>query len=157
LDAIVMRALEKESAARYPTPAALSEDIIRYLTGHPVLARRATFVYRCRKYVRRHVKGLATAAAGGTPPRGWVSENILHGRQLAVERDRAQASLGFLVSLFQAADPDRSKGDAVTVREVLDQGVKRLPVELKDQPETRAALLLAIGEVYERMGRYDAA
>src|SRR6185503_9534630 len=39
LDAIVLRALRKEPGRRYPSAAALAEDLRRYLDGRPVLAR----------------------------------------------------------------------------------------------------------------------
>ena len=39
LETIVGKALEKESERRYASAAALSEDISRYLTSQPILAR----------------------------------------------------------------------------------------------------------------------
>jgi serine/threonine-protein kinase len=157
LDAIVMRALQKAPADRYQTAAALSEDVTRYLTGRPVLARRTSLAYRSGKFIKRHAKGLTAAAAVVILTAAFVVQNSLHARELAVERDRAQASLGFLVSLFTASDPDKAKGEKLSAVELLDRGATRLETELQNQPATRAALLFTIGDVYYRLGRYDAA
>jgi eukaryotic-like serine/threonine-protein kinase len=157
LDAIVMRALEKQPRQRYPTVAALSDDAARYLDGRPVLARQSTLGYRAAKFAKRHARSLTAAAVVVLLAAAFVVQNAMYARRLAVERDRAQASLKFLVSLFQASDPDKAKGSKITAAELLDEGVKRLGSELQNQPATRASLLFTLGDVYERLGRYDAA
>ncbi len=54
LDSIVLRALQKRPADRYPSVAALRQDLQRLLSGHPVLAHDATPGYRMRKFLGRH-------------------------------------------------------------------------------------------------------
>ena len=63
----------------------------------------------------------------------------------------------FLSNLFQAADPDRSKGERVTARELLDVGRRQLATGLGDQPQTKASMLQTIGHVYRLLGVNDAA
>jgi transcriptional regulator with AAA-type ATPase domain/serine/threonine protein kinase len=62
LDAIVMKALEKDRARRYESAAALSADLGRYLEHQPVMARRPGAASRMARYVRRHRAGIAAAA-----------------------------------------------------------------------------------------------
>jgi serine/threonine-protein kinase len=64
LDAVVVKALAKQSAERYPSAAALAQDLRSYLERRPVAARRARFGYRLRKFVRRNrtVVAVSTAA-----------------------------------------------------------------------------------------------
>ncbi|HKD18434.1 MAG TPA: serine/threonine-protein kinase, partial [Thermoanaerobaculia bacterium] len=62
LDAIVLKAMRKEPEQRYRSVAALSDDLGRYLEGHPVEARRGSAGYRARKFVRRHRVGAAATA-----------------------------------------------------------------------------------------------
>lgn len=64
LDTICLKALEKEPARRFQSAAALSEDIQRYLTNQPILARPAGAIYRLRKFVMRHPSMVALIAAG---------------------------------------------------------------------------------------------
>lgn len=80
------------------------------------------------------------------------------------ESERANRVAGFLIGLFDSADPvgltgyafgaDPKRGAKVSVKDILDQGTKQLRGELKDQPEVRAALLTTIGSVYRSMGMH---
>jgi serine/threonine protein kinase len=51
LDWITLKALERDRARRYGTPAELADDLGRYLRNEPVIARPASLVYRTKKYV----------------------------------------------------------------------------------------------------------
>jgi len=61
LDNIILMALRKEPHRRYLSVGQFSEDIRRYLEGHPVMARLDTPGYRIAKFVRRHPEGVAAA------------------------------------------------------------------------------------------------
>ncbi|HJS47877.1 MAG TPA: protein kinase [Gemmatimonadales bacterium] len=64
LDAIALTALRKEPARRYPSVAALADDLRRHLARQPVLARGDSASYRAGRFLRRHrtaVAGLAIA------------------------------------------------------------------------------------------------
>jgi serine/threonine protein kinase/Tol biopolymer transport system component len=54
LDAIVLKALAKEPASRYPTAAALGEDLHRHLGARPIEALPARFTDRVLKFLRRN-------------------------------------------------------------------------------------------------------
>jgi WD40 repeat protein len=62
LDWIVMKALEKERARRYPTANGLANDLERHLKEEPVSAGPPQVTYRLRKFIRRH----RAAVAAGT-------------------------------------------------------------------------------------------
>jgi serine/threonine protein kinase/tetratricopeptide (TPR) repeat protein len=62
LDTIILAALRKEPARRYPSVAAFADDLRRHLDGRPVLARTDGVLYRAGKFVRRN--RAAVAAAG---------------------------------------------------------------------------------------------
>lgn len=66
-DWVVLRALEKEPARRYPTVAALAADVRRMLHHEPVEARPPGRIYRLRKLVRRRPLAFASAAAFAAP------------------------------------------------------------------------------------------
>jgi len=63
LDAVVLKALAKEPAQRYPSAGALAEDLRRYLDGKPIQARPARIVYRLRKFMLRNRAVLAVSVA----------------------------------------------------------------------------------------------
>ena len=59
------------------------------------------------------------------------------------------------MNLFKLSDPEENRGNQVTARELLDSGAKRLRAGLKNQPETKAALLSTVGAVYDSLGQYQ--
>ena len=54
LEAILLKALEKQKADRYRTASALADDLRSYLDDRPVSARAATRVYRSQKFLWRN-------------------------------------------------------------------------------------------------------
>jgi len=65
-DKIVLKALRKEPAQRYPTVEAFGEDVRRHLDGLPVQAQEECVVYRAGKFLQRY-RGWAIAAAVLSP------------------------------------------------------------------------------------------
>jgi serine/threonine protein kinase/tetratricopeptide (TPR) repeat protein len=63
LDNIILTAMRKEPQRRYASAAEFSEDIRRYLEGHPVMAHEDRWSYRTGKFIRRHKVGVLAAAA----------------------------------------------------------------------------------------------
>jgi len=63
LDNIVLKALEFDSAERYPSVEALAEDIRAHLSSRPIAARPHTWTYRTHKFIRRNRLVVAATAA----------------------------------------------------------------------------------------------
>src|SRR5690242_12188955 len=64
LETIVGKALEKEPDRRYSSAAALAEDVERYLSSQPILARPPSTIYQIQKFAARNrglVAGIAAA------------------------------------------------------------------------------------------------
>ena len=157
LDAIVLKALRKEPAQRYASAAALAEDVERYLSGQPVAARRGTLTYRTSRFLRRHWLPASAVAAIVILSLVAVAVTTAQSRRADRERVKAEQVTEFLVDLFKVSDPDEARSNALTAREVLDTGAKRVTQELRDQPDVQATLLDTIGRVYVNLGLYDAA
>ena len=71
----------------------------------------------------------------------------------------AERTSRFMMDMFEYADPSKSRGATITVREVLDQGAKSIGSEpdLKDAPQVRADLETTIGRAYMGLGLYPSA
>jgi serine/threonine-protein kinase len=162
LDAIVMLALRKEPERRYASVTALSDDILRYLKGLPVLARPDTLGYRLRTLVRRQralLAGSAIAAAG------LVLATVVSVREARSARDearRAQRATQYLQALVGAADPShysalRTGKKDVGLMEVLDSARRRVGDDLADEPRIRADLYWSMGNAYRVFGRHQEA
>jgi len=157
LDKIVLMAMRKEPARRYVSVAALAGDVKAYLTGYPVHARTDTWKYRSAKFLRRH-KAVAAAAAIVTLALIAFSIGMgLLAKRATRERLTAQRESQFLEGIFQAATPDRTRGQQITARELLDQGAKRVDRELAGDPGLQGTMLDNIGRAYIELGLYDQA
>jgi serine/threonine-protein kinase len=155
LEAIVAKALAKQPQERYDSVEGLVSDIRNFLAGRPVIAKPPTMPELAIKFARRHRFGVAAAVAGlsslaiitGLAAYAAV-EADRQARQIALERDRAEQTKEFLVSIFTSADPEISPG-TLTAREILERGRERIEEELAQQPEIQADLLRAMGSVYQ--------
>ncbi len=98
LAAIALQALAKDPARRYPSARAFAEDVRRALAHEPVRARRATWLDRLAKRVRRRplVYGLAALlalvllASAGLLVAQWLEQRALIA-ELAVRGDSLRA------------------------------------------------------------------
>jgi serine/threonine protein kinase/tetratricopeptide (TPR) repeat protein len=164
LDNIVLMAIRKVPARRYPSAFQLSEDIRRYLAGEPVQARRPTWSYRARKFVGRHRLAVAAASLSFALVLAFGVSRARLAADLARERDHAREEAetadrvaAFLEDIFRVADPGFARGETVTARELLDRGAGRIRRELQDEPRVQATLLVTIGDVYRHLGLYERA
>ena len=169
IDTIVGKALEKQVEQRYASAAALSEDVTRYLTSRPILARPPSAVYELKKFVRRNRVGVAGAAAVAAAivigmvvaTIGFVQASRERDRAVAAEgvakqeAEKASAISGFLTNMLSSANPERAQGDKVTVRQVLDRTSEDVGESFADQPEVEAAVRLTLGKAYDSLGFYD--
>ena len=74
-----------------------------------------------------------------------------------IQAGTSQRTTDFLVSLFSIADPGESRGETITVREVLDRGVDQIENSLSDEPAVRGNLKRAMGQAYNGLGLYPKA
>ncbi len=164
LDWITMKAMEKDRARRYGSPAELAEDIRRHLRHEPVTAGPPSVRYRMRKFVRRHRLGVATtllialALLTGAAVATTGLVRATRAERLAVaETETARQVSDFLKDLFELSGPDRARGTSITVRELLENGAEKIDTTLVDEPEVRAELMATMGEVYRKLGLYPQA
>ncbi|PJK15478.1 hypothetical protein CO613_00355 [Lysobacteraceae bacterium NML07-0707] len=154
IDNIVLKALAKQPAERYPSAEALSLDIQRHLDGLPVLARPQSLGYRLRKFVSRQrwaILGTALVLAS------LLSLLLLiwSQRQQAVrETARAQALQDFVIALFDNAGASGG-GLPLDVESLLDAGEARGERELARQPRAHAELLGVMARIRIALGQYE--
>jgi non-specific serine/threonine protein kinase/serine/threonine-protein kinase len=164
LDAIALKALEKDRARRYAAPSDLAADIGHYLNDEPVVASPPSLTYRAQKFVRRHRWGVAASSAVGGARLALAVTMTIQSARIARERDRANREAesarrvaDFLVGIFNVSDPDESRGNKVTAREILDKAAGQIDASLPGQPEMQARMMATIGRVYEGLGLYEPA
>jgi serine/threonine protein kinase/Flp pilus assembly protein TadD len=157
LDTIVMQALQKDPARRYPSAGALAEDVRRYCDGRPIAARRDSVRYRTGKFVRRHAIGVAATALVVVTLIAGLIGMVWQAGVASREAAKANEVSRFLASLFEVADPARTNAAQITARELLDRGASRIETDLAGQPDLQAEMMLLLGRIYRDLGVYDRA
>jgi serine/threonine-protein kinase len=152
LDAILETALAPESSRRYPTVDALVEDLRHHLERRPIRARGNSWSYRTSRFVTRHRVAIATAALLSVAIGAGVTAELWQARQTAREARRARAVQGFLVSIFESADPSHTLGQTIPARQILAEGVRRLDRELGADRGARAEIEDAMARSYVGIG-----
>ncbi len=171
LDTVVMTALRREPERRYPSVAAFAEDLRRYLDGRPIAARPDSVGYRARKFVGRHrwavaASSLAAAAlvvaatvalVQADRARSAARRAQTQAQRAEQQAARAERVRSFLTSIFAVSDPVLARGEQVTARALLDEGVRRVDAELRSEPALRGEMLDLLAGLYRKLGDLDVA
>jgi serine/threonine protein kinase len=166
LETVVLKAIARDPAHRYPTPAAMADDLKRFVEDRPVRARRISGAERLWRSCRRNpvVAGMAVAVGLALAAGATVSYlKYLDAEQqkgIALEKEgvalqeaaKATKARDFLVSIFKKAETNE-KGGNVTVRQLLDDAETEIPDKFAGQPGLSAELVKAIGEVKRGIAR----
>lgn len=163
METIVATAMAKEKARRYPSVAAMLDDLQRFLRQQPIRARPTGSLAQLAKFARRNralTGGLLTAFLGvliGGIAAGW------QGLAATRERDRAGQALAesqrvtaFVRSILQHANP-KEHGQDVSVRKALDRAAERIDAELAGDSRARGAIHNTLAEAYWAIGDLDRA
>ena len=154
LDAIVLRAMAKQTARRYASVEALRADLDHWLAGEPVEARTPSAAYRVAKFARRHRLGVALGMSAVLSLIGATTIAVVMGLQAREDSARAGAARDFMLGLFKRADQEKARGADITARELLETGRKDVLTRMAAQPRLQAELLQGIGTIQKDMGEY---
>ena len=158
LETIVAKALKSNPAERYASVAEFAEDLRRVLEHQPITARPDTLRYRATKFVQRHWRPLAAAAAALAV---LVAVVVFYTQRLQTERDRAryEADKASQVSALltdlltgRRSLPDTGSDRADRRRACSIAAPRGSASELGDQPELQTEMFAMIGRTFERMG-----
>jgi len=159
--------VDGEPARRLPTADALA-DRLRHVqqrrAGREHAAEAARREARRRKLMRFGVVTtgvlavlLALAAYVIVEERRLLARVSAAERHARDEARRAQAAQQFLEQMFASINPAEARGQAYTVRAVLDGAAARIEKSFADHPPVRASLGETLGRTYQNLGHLDAA
>jgi eukaryotic-like serine/threonine-protein kinase len=158
LDNIVLKAMHRDPERRYPSAAALAQDIQNYLSGLPVQAQPDSWTYRTRKFLRRNAvpvaSGVAVAALIATLIT-FYTMRLTAERDIA-ERERMAANTvsDFMVDVFRRANPNETGGEIPTLRSALDAAAHRIDTTLTSDPALRFTLMRKMSDAYNGLGQW---
>jgi eukaryotic-like serine/threonine-protein kinase len=157
LDNIILKALRKEPEHRYSSVEQFSEDIHRFLTGLPVLARAATFNYRAGKFIKRNrvsvtLAGLVLAIlTGGIAATSWQAARAERERKLAQKRfDQSRVVANSLV--FKYHDAIANLPNSSPVRELLLKDASAYLDNLAQDAKGDLSLQQELARAYIKLG-----
>jgi tetratricopeptide (TPR) repeat protein len=176
LETIVLKALAKDSSARYASAQDLADDLRRYLENKPIRARRPTVLERAVKWSRRHRGLVASAAAlllltvvrlvigivllSREQKQTFLNLQLARANEARADQSTAEARavVAFLVDdMLGAAAPSRTGGKQITVLEALASADRSIEGKFAQEPLVEAAVRQALAQAYSELGEYDKA
>ena len=172
LDAILNKALKKNSNERYATVDALSQDIESHLAGQRVVARPDSLAYRITRFARRFrmpliaatLMTVAFAVGLGVGAAALLAIVFAAGMGIALwqaraatrERDRAlrlvERQEGVLAFLNKLITEAARGGRALTAEELLQRSEALIGPELESDTEVHAMVLSLISASMQTLG-----
>jgi serine/threonine-protein kinase len=158
LDAIILKALRKETSERYDSTQSMLDDIERYEKSLPVSARHDSLIYRSRKFLKRHSLSLSFISIILILIIGFTlfyTQRISQEKRIAeLQAQKAEQVTMFLMDMFEASSPTENAGEILNARDMLERGEAEAE-KLEGYPEIKAQMYEVIGEIYRRLGQYN--
>ncbi len=161
LKAICDKAMHPDQAERFGNASELGDEIRAWLENRPVPSYSTRPAYRLNKWKNRNL------AASFTAIFALVTIVILvfvYTQELKRETERAQNEAyratqiaSVLGSSLRAIDPMQNRGEELTARGMVDMSTSYINNQLKNDPRTRAELLIMMAEIYANLVVYDVA
>ncbi len=145
LAALIERLKSMAPAAR-PTAVDVAERL-EWIHAKPARRRRKILL----------AAGVAALAVFAAAMAVQTRRAVRAERSAEAEAATAMQVSSFLADLFQVSDPNEGKGGNITVREILDEGARRIDAELSGQPLIQARLMDTMGNVYINLGLFKEA
>lgn len=151
-DIIMAKALRKDPQERYPSAAAMADDLLRYLEHEPIHARPDTLLYVGTRFLRRYWAAVsAVAIVVASLAAGLYIAN--HERAIAEQRFAQLRQLS--VQVFDLDTSIRRLPGSTAARERLVSVALKYLDGLADSVHGDPELMEEIGEGYLRVARVE--
>ncbi len=164
LEAIIDRATARNPEDRFPTVNALILEIRRLQQDYPINSRSLSPLARIGFWIRRRKVAAALGTLAIVVVLSGISTVLWQARIVAQERDvaRHEAALSLavkdhLILLFREVSSLTDDAEELTAREMLDATAEAASEWLRDDPDTRAEIQLAITEILISLDDYASA
>ena len=163
LDWIVLRCLARDPDGRYPSVAALGEELGRHRRHEPLEAGPPTASYRAKKFVRRNRLAVGASVlvalllVFGLLGIGFGLIRAVDARRVAEERLGAFQQMNAVGrGILTSVDPQVAQG---LDNELLVRMLKQSRGQLSEttNPLVRSQLLLTLAEAWAQLGEYELA
>jgi tetratricopeptide (TPR) repeat protein len=147
---LVQAAMQKLPERRYGSVDRLAEDIERFLTGRPLLARPDSLSYKAGKFLRRNWFGVAAAAVVAVSLISAAAISTLQARRAQKRFDQVRALANTF--LFDFHDKIRDLPGSTPAREMVAATARTYLDNLAADAANDPRLQLETATAYERLG-----
>ena len=156
LDNIILMALEKDPARRYPSVEKLQDDIRRHVEGFTVSARSAGYFYQLGKFAGRHKAGIAAAAIIGITLVGGILTTMRQAQIAWDERQRAQKHFDEVrklanVFMFDIHEAIQYLPGSTPARQMLVENSLKYLEALSSESSSEPSLQRELASAYEKL------
>ncbi|MBC7833555.1 MAG: serine/threonine protein kinase [Phycisphaerales bacterium] len=182
VEAIVLRALEKDPARRYQHASDLADDLRRVLRNEPVSARRPTAVYQLTQFCRRHrelsaavvlaivimciaivvisralvraERALADSKRSAKDAIAARDDAVIQGAAAERSAERYRSLNGFVQKLLGSVRPQVALGKDTSLLRSLVEASENDLGSLVDQPVALADAHHLLSQIYRDLGEF---
>ncbi len=161
LNVIIATAMHVDPARRYPSPAAMAEDIRAALNNRPIAARYDDRAYIVKRFVSRHkgaVVSTLTGACAVVVALAMATFSYLEAEsargEAQIQADTAQAAVGFLGGVLEGANPYLNPSN--NIDDALKRAENKL-LEMHDDPYLEAYVRSNLANIHGARGNTDEA
>jgi tetratricopeptide (TPR) repeat protein/predicted Ser/Thr protein kinase len=154
LGSILGRATAKDREQRYPSAAALAEDLGRLLRHEPVGAHPPSAGYLLRKFARRNRAVVIGALAVFTTLVAGVVTTWTQLTRAEEQLEIASGTRDFLQEVLMLASPGEQGGEPPSIMKALEVALGRVEGAERHRV-VEAAVRHVLGEILLAMGRYQ--
>ena len=160
LDVLCLTAIHKDPARRYRSAEALIRDVDHYLRAEPLDARPDSISYRFGKFIHRNQRSVTISAAVVVLIVGMLTfftVRLAKARNAALaEAARTERIQKFMLNLFDGGDQEVGPSDSLRVVTLVDRGLLEART-LNNDPKVQGELYQNLGDIYEKLGKFDQA
>jgi serine/threonine protein kinase len=158
LDSIVLKAIAKSPEDRYGSVEQLSEDLLSYLRGFPVRARKDSAAYRGKKFVLRNRLASAAMALFVLAMTGGIATTLWLAQVADTERWRAARHFEIVRKfansyMMEVHGAIENLPGSITARKLLiDTSLKNLSELAKEDTSDNPMVRRDLASAYEKVG-----
>ncbi len=154
LNTIVLKAMSKEPDRRYPSAAALADDVQRYLNEEPIVARPATMIYQFRKFAQRNKALVAGITLTLLVLTCGIIGTTLGMLQAQDEANRTAAINEFMTGILVQANPAYGNANVKLV-DVLRESSADASERFREHPALEADVRILLGRAFKALSLFD--
>ncbi len=150
LQTLIHTAMHPDPSRRYASVAALMDDLDRFQTGRPLLAKGDDWRYSVRKALQRNKALFAVSSVSLIALIGALIYSLNQTAIAQYQQRQAENTGDFLNSIFIAADPYTGMplGQDSTLREMLRNAELLIETVPDDSPDLKLMLVIRLVSIY---------